>query len=82
MILNRAVLFGLIDFHGKLLYMTGEHKQGDQVGNSHKSVEGIGDIPKQSKVHGGSNDGNEGIYYKERTDELFTAEKFNAAGAV
>ena len=26
MILNCAILFGLINFHGKLLYMTGKHK--------------------------------------------------------
>ena len=48
MILNCAVLFGLIDFYGKLLYMAGEHEQGNQVGDCHKSVEGIGDVPKQS----------------------------------
>ena len=48
MILNCAVFFGLIDFYGKLLYMSGEHEQGNQVGNCHKSVEGIGDIPKQT----------------------------------
>ena len=46
--LNCAVFFGLIDFYGKLLYMTGKHEQGNQVGDCHKSVEGIGDIPKQS----------------------------------
>ena len=82
MILNCAVLFGLIDFYGKLLYMTGKHEQGNQVGDCHKSVEGIGDVPKQSKVHGSSNDGNEGIYYEEWTDEFFTAEELDAAGAV
>ena len=82
MILNRAVFFGLIDFYGKLFYMPEKHEQGNQVGDCHKSVEGIGDVPKQSKVHGSTNDRNEGIYHEERADELFTAEELDAARAV
>lgn len=58
------------------------NEQGNQVGDCHKSVEGIGDVPKQSKVHGSTNDRNEGIYHEERADELFTAEELDAAGAV
>ena len=61
---------------------SGKKEDTDQVRDCHKSVEGIGDVPKQSKVHGSTNDRNEGIYHEERADELFAAEEFDAAGAV
>ena len=44
-VLQRAALFRLIDIDRKLLDLPGENKQGDQVGNRHQTVEGIGQIP-------------------------------------
>ena len=72
-VLQRAALFRLIDIDRKLLDLPGENKQGDQVGNRHQTVEGVCNIPKQTKVDGCTDDRYKGIGYKEGTDELFAA---------
>ena len=72
-VLQRAALFCLIDIDRKLLDLPGENKQGDQVGNRHQTVEGICNIPKQTKVDCCTDDRYKGIGYKEGTDELFSA---------
>ena len=55
-VLQRAALFRLIDIDRKLLDLPGENKQGDQVGNRHQTVEGVGQIPGQTKVHGAADE--------------------------
>ena len=43
--------FGKVSF-GQPDHNTGQAKKGDQIGDRHKAVEGIGDIPNQIQLQG------------------------------
>ena len=60
-----TVLFCKI-FLGQLHHNTGQQEHGNQVVDDHQSVEGLGDAPHESQVHGSAHNGGEGIQHHER----------------
>ena len=69
-------------FLGQLQQNRRQQTDGDQVGNNHEAVEGIGDTPDQTEVDGSADDGDEGIGDGVDLDALVAEDEFDAAAAV
>lgn len=76
-----VILFCKI-FLGQLYYNAGQQEHGDEVRNYHQTVEGLGDAPHESKVHGSAHNSGEGVQHHERLVRAGAEEKFDTSGAV
>ena len=70
------VPLGLLDHHA------GQSHQGDQVGDGHEAVEGIGDGPGQVQLHGRTHKDDDDEKDLVRLDGLVAEQELAAAGAI
>ena len=82
-LMKKALPFRSKEFPGQFDHSAGEQQQCDEVRDAHQAVEGIGDAPQQSKVHGSAQNGYQSIHHKEGARHFVTlAQEHQKAGAV
>ena len=67
---------------GGLEHHAGQGKDGDEVGDGHKAVESVGDVPGQAQVHRGTHQDHQGKDDLVGLDGLGAQDVLPAAGAV
>ena len=69
-------------FFCKLDGRSREQEQSDQVWNSHKAIEGLGDAPDEAKVNSGAQNCNQRVKHHEWLDGFGAKEEFRTARSV
>ena len=60
----------------------GQKENGNQGATGHKSIKGIGNVPDQSQIHCGAQDGHQRVQNVVYNNDLASEDKLGAAGAV
>ena len=70
------VIFGQLDNH------TAQTQQGNEVGDRHEAIEGIGNVPNQAQFHGSANESHQNKHGLVHGQQLSSQQELEAARAV